>query len=263
MPTTNSTNNVATKSNKEIKKEAQAAKLLAAAQAKAATQPTVDTSNASLLAGEQAIVQSDASKPEQGSDTQPTAQEDGGDTAESNGKPDARKHGPYTSQEEAEKYPVYQLKPMVNAKVNPVAPHYVTLDSKPSMIAVYKPLGLHTVALAGHPTQYWFAMNYHHAAIQYLKTIGGNVSLCGSGKGRSSAVATANLRASEAEQRAAAAQADLIAAKQVADSQRTANVLRMVALVRSLVAAGMSADMVYGTMDATMRAEVEAGMAAV
>lgn len=108
---------------------------------------------------------------------------------------------------------------------------------------------------------YYTGMNYQHASHQGSGLLSGrSVSLCGEGKGRSSAVATANARASEAEQRAAAAQADLIAAKQVADSQRTANVLRMVAMAKALVANGMNLDVIRGTMDNAMWAEVQAGL---
>lgn len=94
---------------------------------------------------------------------------------------DSRHHGPYASIEEARQHPV----------------HYQEGKNKGKILSLY------TVSLANYPTQYWYGMNYHHAAIQYLKNIGGTVSLCGSGRG--SAMVAANNRATEAEMRAAQA----------------------------------------------------------
>lgn len=166
--------------------------IVATLEVKQEEQPSQET----LLAAQRALEQADPrdgsgvtdDNPETGPDEDdtdyarsPEGQRSGRSWPEEQVK-DTRHHGPYATEEEA--------------KANPVK--YGSKSKKAG-----ETLALHCVALANYPTQYWYGMNYHHAAIQALKAWGGTVAMCGSGRG--SAMVAANNRATEAEMRAAQA----------------------------------------------------------
>ncbi len=162
-----------------------------------------------------------------------------------------RVHGPYTSEEEARKSPVvYGSKSKKNGETLPL--HVVSID-----LATLKALVVRAEANGGELAEYLYGMNYHHAAIQFLKSIGGEVSQSGgSGRGKSKAVAVANKRASEAEMIAANA----VQAKIDAENSEFA---RLVLLVKKIVAGGMDANMVLDTVqNVELRQRVESAVAA-